>query len=158
MSAAEALAESPVAGLLDRARLLGRVSATVQAISQDLTYGDDPLPPPRCAFDGGTLVITVTTPSQAAKLRQCADRIDQTLRERVPEVTGIRFRLQPGGPNYPMPGMGQPQVVAPIESTPTLVAALQFADDLSAGLHDSPLRESARRLQSRLRKKLAPGR
>ena len=161
-SAAEALAEGPIAGLLGQARLLGRVSAVVEAISRELAFSEDPLPPPRCAFDSGTLVITVSTPSHAAKLRQCKDRIDQALRERVPEVTGIRIRLQPGVPNYPKTVMGETKVTpapaSPTGDEPALAAAMQFANDLADSLHDSPLRDSALRLQARLRKMLAPTR
>jgi hypothetical protein len=161
-SAAEALAEGPLAGLVDQARLLGRISSVVAEISREAVSSTHSLPPVRCALQDRTVIITVGAPSQAAKLRQRAAALEQALRERVPEVTGIRIRLQPGNPADPIsgssdqaPGSLPPR---PPESLQSLTAALKFADDLSRELHDSPLRRSAQRLQASLRAKLESGR
>ena len=160
-SAAEALAESPLAGLVDQARLLGRISSLVSEVSQEAASGSRPLPPLRCALQGRTVIITVGTPSQAAKLRQRMAALHQALGERVPEVTGIRIRLQPGGSDAPasgIPAPGEPgQPSRSGRSPENLSAALRFADDLSLRLRDSPLRLSARRLQASLRAKLGRG-
>jgi hypothetical protein len=157
-SAAEALAESPLAGLIDQARLLGRISSVVAEVSREAVSGTRSLPPMRFALQGRTVVITVGTPSQAAKLRQRMAALHHALRERVPEVTGIRIRLQPGEPGEPISGIPPPSAArqpAPREqSRENLSAALRFADDLSQNLHDSPLRRSAARLQASLRAKL----
>jgi hypothetical protein len=161
-SAAEALAESPLAGLLDQARLLGRIASAVAEISSEGASGTHSLPPPRCSLDGRTVIITVGTPSQAAKLRQRAAALDRAIRERLPELTAIRIRLQPGSLDDPSPatapGDGTPSS-GPVPVPPaSLAAALRFADDLSRELHDSPLRRSALRLQASLRAKLGRGR
>jgi hypothetical protein len=154
-SASEALAESPVAALLDRARLLGQVTATVDAACRELTFGQGLLSAPRCALQGGIVVITVASPSQAAKLRQRTNQIVQALRDFAPEVTGIRVRLQPGVMSYLMPGMGPAEAVQAAERSnekgAELRAARQFADDLAEKLHDSPLRDAVLRLQALLR-------
>lgn len=161
-SAAETLADGPLSSLLDQARRLDRITAVVESISRELTNAPAPLPATRCTLQASTVIIGVAAPSQAAKLRQCEARILQALRERVPEVTGIRIRLQPGKPNYPMSGIGQTQEIAPppegADRLPNPAAVIRFADDLASTLHDSPLRESARRLQATLRKKLAKDR
>lgn len=160
-SAAEALTEGPLAGLLDQARLLGRISSIVADFSLEAAASTHALPPPRCALQGRTVVITVGTASQAAKLRQRATTLQETLGERVPEITGIRIRLQLSVPAEPISGSpssgsaGAPDAIAP--SRESLSAVLRFADDLARDLHDSPLRRSAQRLQASLRAKLARG-
>jgi len=160
-SAAEALAESPLAGLIDQARLLGRISSVVADVTREAASSTRCLPPLRCALQGRTAIITVGTPSQAAKLRQLAAALQEALGERVPEVTGIRIRLQPGGPADPISGSPSPAPSSvparTAESRENLSAALKFADDLSRDLHDSPLRRSAQRLQASLRAKLGSG-
>jgi hypothetical protein len=154
-SAAGVLAEGPLAGLLQRARLLGRLTAAVSEIERELTSGGLALPQPHCALQGTTLIVTVSGSSHAAKLRQSIPRIQQALGQLAPEVTGIRIRLQPGGANYPMSGIKSPEtptsIEAPATRTAELEAALRFADDLAAHLHESPLRQSALRLQAALR-------
>lgn len=156
---AETLASSPFAALLDHARRLDRLSAVVTHFGLE-TVGDDPsLPPPLCAFQSRTLVVTLSTPSQAAKWRQQASALHHLLQDCDPEVTGIRIRLQPGRSAVPPP-LGRttdfdgtaPPSRYPL---PDLPAALRFADDLSRSLHDSPLRRSVQRLQANLRRKLA---
>jgi len=157
-SAAGALAEGPLAGLIDQARLLDRISAIVADINQEPGSGTRSGPPLRCALQGRTLVITAASPSQAAKLRQRSAALQKALGERAPQLTAIRIRLQPGGPADPVSGSppegstgtGGP----PTASRESLSAALGFADALMRDLHDSPLRRSAQRLQASLRAKL----
>jgi hypothetical protein len=154
-SAAEALAESPIASLLDRARLVGQLTATVDAICRGPTVAQDALSAPRCTLEGGIAILTVGNPSQAAKLRQRAGQIIQALQYLAPEVTGIRVRLQPGDMNYPMPGIVRTEAARTAERSTDRVAdvaaATRFADDLAEKLRDSPLRDAALRLQKLLR-------
>jgi hypothetical protein len=161
-SASEALAESPLAGLLDQARLLDRISALIAEIDQPAASSAHPLPPLRCAIQGQTVIITAGNSSQAAKLRQRTAALHQILRERVPHVTAIRIRLQPGGPADADGGGYAREVPAasPAASTPPahLAAALRFAEELCRDLHDSPLRQSALRLRASLRARLPEGR
>lgn len=162
-SAAEALAEGPVAGLLDQVRLLGRVTDAVATLTRELAVGGESLPPPRCAFRARVVILTVDSPSHAAKLRQRASQIEQFLRQRLPEVTGISIRLQPGGPTYSVSVM--PSSEGPRDSrdlrgadpatTTDPQAALRFAEDLATHLRDSPLRQAALRLESSLRARLS---
>jgi len=158
-SAAEALAAGPLAGLLDQARLLGQVSTAIAGISPEAAGSEKALPPLRLAFEGRTVIITVATPSQAAKLRQRAAALSQLLQERVPEVTGIRIRLQPSRVADAAPTATLPNSASlpsqRLEPPPNLAAAIRFADDLTRELHDSPLRRSAQRLRACLRAKMA---
>jgi hypothetical protein len=157
-SAAEALAESPVAGLIDQARLLGRITSIVADVSREATPDARSLPPLRCALQGRLVIISAGTPSQAAKLRQRAAALHQALGQCAPQVTGIRIRLQPGDLADPVSGTPAPD---PPERPPSrepspekLSAALRFAEDLSRNLRESPLRRSAERLQAALRARL----
>ena len=156
-SALEALAGSPLAGLVDQARLLSRISSVVAEVNREKASGTRPLPL-HCTLQGRTVIITVGTPSQAAKLRQRMAALQQALGERVPDVTGIRIRLQPGGSADPVSGTPAPAAAGLLphnEPSPeSLSAALRFADDLSRNLRDSPLRLSAQRLQASLRARL----
>jgi hypothetical protein len=161
-SAAEALAESPLARLLDQARMLGRVSSLVAEFCQESAGGGSTLPPLHCSLNGRSVIITVATPSQAAKLRQRAAALHQLLQDRVPELTGIRIRLQPGREADPNAGTNAAELprlgFQPSGLAPDVSAALRFAEDLSAELPDSPLRRSAQRLQATLRARLRASR
>ena len=154
-SAAEALAESPVAGILELARLLDQLSAAVEAGSRELMPGNPSPPALRCALQGDIVIVSVGTPALAAKLRQRTASLLQQLRETWPQITGIRVRLQPGSINYPMPGVAAAGAAQPVDR-PTVAgsdreAARRFADELADKLRDSPLRDAARRLQAALR-------
>lgn len=154
-SAADVLAESPIAGLLDHARLLDRITSAVARFGHDTDSTDLGPPPLRCALQGGTVVITVGSPSQAAKLRQQAVALHQMLQARVPELTGIRVRLQPGHLASPMtgPNPGASDQTRP-PSPESIASALRFAEDLSETVPDSPLKRSAMRLRATLRARL----
>ena len=157
-SAADALAGSPLAGLIDQAHLLARVASAVAEVAGAPASRELSLPPLRYALKDRTVIITAGTPSQAAKLRQRAASIEEALRSRVPEITGIRVRLQLGESADLIPVSATPGAPEPLpeslRSQESLSAALRFADDLSRDLHDSPLRRSAQRLQSLLRARL----
>jgi hypothetical protein len=113
------------------------------------------MPAPRCTLQGWKVTITVGTPSQAAKMRQQIVALHQLLQARFPELTGISVRLQPSHPvdinAMPEPGGTAGPALPPPAN---FESALQFADNLSATLRDSPLRRSAMRLQNTLRTKL----
>ncbi len=156
-SAADALAGSALAGLIDKARLLDKISLTVAELSRE-AGPPNTLPPTHCALERGTVIITVNTSSQAAKLRQRAAALTIALQNRLPEVTGIRIRLQPGLCARSETDIGAPNSASSSPSdarpAPSCAAALKFADQLARELHDSPLRQSALRLQASLRAKL----
>ena len=156
-TAADALAQSPLAGLIDQARLLARISSAVAELTPEAGTPGASFPPLRCALQNRTVVITAGTPSQAAKLRQRAVALEQALRARVPEVTGIRIRLQLGASADPVQATAAASTGPSrdgLQSPENLSAALRFADDLCRDLHDSPLRRSARRLRASLRARL----
>ena len=156
-SAADALAGSPLASLIDKARLLDKISLTVAELSRE-AGSPNALPPTHCALERGTVIITVNTSSQAAKLRQRSAALTLALQNRLPEVTGIRIRLQPGPLARPETDIGTPDSASSSPPTaqpaPSCAAALKFADQLARELHDSPLRRSALRLQASLRARL----
>lgn len=158
-TAAEALANSPLAGLIDKARVLNAISRLVTDFSREATGSEHPGPNLHCMLEGNTVVISVGNSAQAAKLRQRSNALIQLLQECNAELTGIRFRLQPGGPADPaLPTARKPSVAAsadpPQRAPDEIAAALAFAQELSRQLHDSPLRRSAQRLQASLRAKL----
>lgn len=155
-TAAEALANSPLAGLIDKARLLGQISRLVAAFGREATGSEHSSSNLHCFLEGSTVVISVGNSAQAAKLRQRSKALIQLLQECNAELTGIRFRLQPGGAvdNPAAAASAEPQERSPDE----LAAALKFAEDLSRDLHDSPLRRSAQRLHASLQARLKPPR
>jgi hypothetical protein len=151
-TAAQALAESPLAGLIDQARRLGRISTLVADFCRDGS-GLDTSPAPRCTIQSGQVVILVASTSQAAKLRQRTTTLNRLLQDCDPELTGIRIRLQPGGSDDPT------QIKTSTESAASLppesaAAALKFAEELGRELRESPLRRAALRLQEVLLGKL----
>jgi hypothetical protein len=156
-SAAEALADSPLAGLVEQARVLSRVSSAVSDVLRAAGPAGVALPPLHCALKDRTVIITVHSAPQAAKLRQRTVALQQALLQRVPEVTGIRIRLQLGESADLDAVRAAPAAAdkpSPPQSREYLSSALRFADDLARDLHDSPLRRSAQRLQASLRAKL----
>jgi hypothetical protein len=154
-SAAEALANSPLAGLIEQARLLGQVTALVVRFCQETDGAGRCLPAPRCALQGRKVIITVGTPSQAARIRQQTVALHQLLQAGFPELTGIRVRLQPSHP-VDIDAVAEPGGTAgsALPAPADLESALQFADNLSTTLRDSPLRRSAMRLRNTLRTRL----
>jgi hypothetical protein len=157
-SAISALADGPLAGLIDQALLLDRIASVVADVSLESKPATCSGPPLRCALRGRTLVITAVNPSQAAKLRQRLAALREALGECAPEVTAIRIRLQPAGSADPVsgspPGAPAGGATRPPASRESLSAALGFADSLATGLRESPLRRSAQRLQASLRARL----
>lgn len=160
-SAAEALADSPLAGLVEQARVLARAASAVSDVLRAASPAGVPLPPLHCALKDRTVIITVHTAPHAAKLRQRTVALQQELLQRVPEVTGIRIRLQPGESADPVPVTRSPTdsraPTGSVHSPESLSAALGFAEDLARHLHDSALRRSAERLQALLRTRLERG-
>jgi hypothetical protein len=160
-SAAEALAESPLAGLLDQARLLDRMNTVVAHFSQETAGDSTYLPRPSCVIQGRTVIITLGTPSQAAKMRQRTAALQQLLQDCDPELTGIRIRLQASRLAAPLEEASFAGLAAlspqPPDHAASLAAALRFAEDLSKTLHDSPLRRSAQRLRATVNAKLESG-
>jgi hypothetical protein len=154
-TAAQALAESPIAGLLEQARRLGRISSLVADFCRDAAADNRPATP-RCVIEGKQVVILVASPSQAAKLRQRATTLCRLLQDCDPDLTGIRIRLQPGRADDPCRGSANPPAAEP---RPQISAdeALNFAEELGRSLDDSPLRHAVFRLQGVLRKKLRRG-
>jgi hypothetical protein len=155
-SAARALSESPLAGLIEQALLLGRVASLVAEIGPEAADAAGGQTPVRCSFEGRGLVIAVRNPSQAAKLRQRTAELERRLRQILPELTGIRIRHQPGGAaEAQLAAATQDPDPRPVPDREYLTAALKFAEELSGGTQDSPLRRSARRLKRALKEKLA---
>jgi hypothetical protein len=155
-TAARALDESPLAGLLEQALLLGRVASLVAEISPETADAAGGRTPVRCSLEGRTLVIAVRNPSQAAKLRQRTAELERRLRQNLPELTGIRIRHQPAeAAEADLAAATQDPEPRPAPDREYLTAALKFAEDLSGATRDSPLRRSARRLKRALKEKLA---
>lgn len=155
-SAAEVLSEGPFAGLVAQSRRLERLTDAATTALREILPPQSPPDPPRCDLRDGTVVLTVSAPSQAAKLRQREGFLLRRLQECDAKVTGIRIRLQPGQPNYPEAASKQGLTPAEPMSEAQRVLALQFAQSLAEQLPDSPLRDAARRLQAALESTRAP--
>ena len=91
------------------------------------------------SFRAGTLVVSADNAAVASKLKLLAPQLLIQIRDREPEVTGIRVEVQPA------PGTG-PRSTAKRAIGDGAVADFQ---KLSAGLADSPLKSAVERLVAR---------
>ncbi len=159
---AAALLETSIAGLIERSQRLERITEAVMTVSRNTLPVSAGLLPntPRCEVRDRIVIIAVSSPSHAAKLRQRTRDLEQLLQGLDPEITGIRIRLQPERPTY------HEAATKSTEAPPTSAAALsqgdlepvrEFADQLVNTLRDSDLRAAAQRLQKTLRKRASHG-
>ncbi|HZM47087.1 MAG TPA: DciA family protein [Burkholderiales bacterium] len=91
------------------------------------------------SFRDGTLVVSADNAAVASKLKLLAPQLLMHIREREPEVTGIRVEVQPA------PGAA-PRKTAKRALGGTAIAEFQ---SLAAGLADSPLKSAVERLVQR---------
>jgi hypothetical protein len=163
---ADALAETPAAAQwLSRLRASQSVARLLAAASPPVGGGFDPLRPGACELRGGLLLLTATSPAQAAKLRQEFPRLQKLLNQQGLELSEIRVRLQPARTSYREEASAAAQVPAPAEADESLTtpardvtAPLRFADELALTLRDSPLRTAVENLRSKLREALTRSR
>jgi hypothetical protein len=163
---ADALAEMPAAAeLLARLHASQSVARTLAAAAPPIGAGFDPLRPGACELRGGHLLLTVTSPAQAAKLRQEFPRLQKLLKQQGLDLTEIRLRLQPAHKSYREEVSSEAQVSRradePADSARGCAersAALRFADELALTLPDSPLRAAAERLREMLRRQVTKSR
>ena len=92
-------------------------------------------------FESQKLMLAVPGPVYAAKLRQMAPRIAQTLSTQGWNLTEISVRIQAG---MPRPGQKAPR--PPKEAQPLGDTALQAFSDLREGLRPGPLADAVARL------------
>jgi hypothetical protein len=156
-SLSDALAESPVAALLARCRESEQAGRLIAGVLSDL--GGQMV---NCLIRDGTLLVSVTSTAQAAKLRQAVPRLLLLLREEGFDLNEIRVRVQ-------LAAAADPNAVPPPErranDTPAgplalpeggqARSALEFSEKLALTLRPSPLRDAALRLGERLRRQLA---
>jgi hypothetical protein len=94
------------------------------------------------SFRAGTLVVSADNAAVASKLKLLAPQLLIQIRDREPEVTGIRVEVQPA------PG-ARPRKT---EKRDLGGAAITEFQSLAAGLADSPLKSAVERLVQRRRK------
>jgi len=94
------------------------------------------------SFRAGTLVVSADNAAVGAKLKLLAPQLLIQIREREPEVTGIRVEVQPAARSAPGKSAKRPIAGAAI-------AAFQ---NLAAGLGESPLKSALQRLVHRHQK------
>jgi hypothetical protein len=94
------------------------------------------------SFRAGTLVVSADNAAVASKLKLLAPQLLIQIRDREPEVTGIRVEVQPA------PGAG-PGKTAKRALDGAAIAEFQ---SLAAGLADSPLKSAVERLVQRRKK------
>ena len=93
-------------------------------------------------FRAGTLVVSADNAAVASKLKLLAPQLLMQIREREPEVTGIRVEVQPA------PGAAKRQSGKLAMGD----GAVSDFRNLAAGLADSPLKKAVERLVQRRRK------
>lgn len=163
---ADALAEVPaVAQLLSRLQTSQSAARILAAASPPIGGGFDPLRPGVCELRGGLLLLTATSPAQAAKLRQELPRLQKLLKQQGLDLNEIKVRIQPAHLPYREEVSGPPQVLAAPNSaqpatdrTDDIAAPLRFADELALTLPDSPLRDAVQQLRAALREELTRNR
>lgn len=163
---ADALAETPAAAqLLARLRASQSVARLLAAASPPIGGGFDPLRPGVCELRGGLLLLTATSPAQAAKLRQEFPRLQKLLKQQGLDLNEIKVRLQPAHVSYREEASATPQVPTLAAATSDssrsqtdLAAPLRFADKLALTLRDSPLRVAVEHLRATLREALTRNR
>ena|SRR5688572_9187785 len=98
------------------------------------------------SFRAGTLVVSADNAAVASKLKLLAPQLLIQIRDREPEVTGIRVEVQPA------PG------AIPGKTAKRAIGGATIAEfqSLAAGLADSPLKSAVERLVHR-RKKTGKG-
>jgi hypothetical protein len=159
-SVAQALADSPAAALVRRAADSQRIAQALAAAGASLPF--DPLAPGACELRERTLWLTAITPAAAAKLRQCLPQLLASLVGQGFDLTEIRVRLQPVRRSYRMREDSESadndlarSRDAPPGAKLSVTGALGLAEKLALTFPNSPVGEAARRLASRLRKRLA---
>ena len=95
------------------------------------------------SFRAGTLVVSAENAAVASKLKLLAPQLLIQIRERDPEVTGIRIEVQPA----PGAASGRSRKLAISDG------ALAELRDLAQRLNDSPLKSALGRMVERHKKK-----
>jgi len=158
-SIARALNHSVAAPLLDQLALRQRLRTGLAQAMQELA------PWFACPSVGffdlreTTLMLTVASAAQSAKLRQVLPALENRLQQQGFRVYEIRLRTEPGETNYPVP-VGQETAAANAAEAAgertkrdgQRAAAEAFAAKLALTLPDSPLQRAAAQLQARLRR------
>lgn len=163
---ADALAEMPAAvQLLSRLRASQSVARLLASASPPIGGGFDALRPGVCELRGGLLLLTATSPAQAAKLRQEFPRLQKLLKQQGLDLNEIRVRLQPAHTFYREGASPSAQVPTSAEATSNslgperdLSGPLRFADELALTLRDSSLRAAVEHLRATLREALTRNR
>lgn len=156
---AAALAEVPaVAELLSRLQASQSAARILASASPPIGGGFDPLRPGACELRGGLLLLTATSPAQAAKLRQELPRLQKLLEQQGLDLNEIKARIQPAPLTYreevsaPARFVATPDPARPAADRASEIAApLRFADELALTLPESPLRDAVERLRATLR-------
>lgn len=161
-SIARALDHSVAAPLLDQLALRQRLRTGLVQAMQELA------PWFACPSVGffdlreTTLMLTVASAAQSAKLRQVLPALENRLQQQGFRVYEIRLRTEPGETTYPVP-VGQETAAAKAAEAAEAAgektkrdgqraAAEAFAAKLALTLPDSPLQRAAAQLQARLRR------
>lgn len=163
---ADALAEVPaVAQLLSRLQTSQSAARILAAASPPIGGGFDPLRPGVCELRGGLMLLTATSPAQAAKLRQEFPRLQKLLKQQGLDLNEIKVRIQPAHLPYREEVSATAQVATPVDAASNsppperdLSAPLRFADELALTLHDSSLRAAVEQLRATLREALTRNR
>ena len=153
---ADALSAAPAtATLLARVAASERVAALLAALPQ--VPGFDPSIPGRCELRGKSLVLRVTSPAIAAKLRQSLPSLLGGLQRQGVEVIEIKVQVQPERTGYLSGnaaadgvGGGPDRSGAAAQLQRSLSPAREFARKLALTLQDSPVRAAACALASKL--------
>ncbi len=144
---AQALATSPVAGLLARVEAAQRIAAILAPECARLRLGFDASAPGRCELREKDIVLNLDSAAQAAKLRQALPRLNQALQQQGYGVYAIRIKVQPPG------GRDQAAALDPARYGPARhlsAGGAQAVHHLAAQLPRSDLREALEKLEKTL--------
>ena len=157
----EALAESPAAALVRRVADSQRVAAALAGADVLLPLNFNALQPGTCDLRESTLVLFVGSSALAAKMRQSLPQLLALLNRQGFQLTEIKLRLQPEQMSYRLSPDGEFGGTSAVSvdpnragEAPDVSKALGLAEKLALTLPGTGVGEAARRLATRLRKRV----
>jgi hypothetical protein len=151
---AEALRDTPeTASLVARWEATERAARCIAPLCRSLAAGFDPLVPGHCELRDGVLLLTVSSASQSAKLRQAIPRLRSSLGSDGSQVYEIRIRIKPGIMGYPEQGSSaalNDSLRWPIPS----MSAVDRVRELALTVGEGRLQQAVERLAYTLTKRL----
>jgi hypothetical protein len=152
-----ALADSPAAPLLHRLAQSQSVLAAVRPIVENIVSSTELMDPGAAELRGGALILTASSATTAAKLRQALPTLLHALHQQGAQVNEIRLRVQPkhlicheNRQRGPIGQAAEATLASALHTPANLTAAIACTDKLALALKESPLRDAVCRLKRAL--------